>query len=155
MGLAADQNRSVSSFHNLLNNSSSRKIPGTRWKQHKDDQNLTCKMHFFETTHSTIAVWVITWLSATMCHLAKCPSEKERFDTLCLLWGHLTRCITVTCQVHNSHLFKCHHPLGRVHELVTQPSNIPDCIVLSAKTPISHTTLIHAESFLFLPIYWG
>ncbi len=23
-------------------------------------------------------VWVITWLSATMCHLAKCPSEKMK-----------------------------------------------------------------------------
>ncbi len=40
--------------------------------------------------------------------------------------GQLMRALD---QVHDSHLFKCHHPLGQVHGLVTQPSNIPDCFM--------------------------
>ena len=47
----------------------------------------------------------ITWLSAVMCHLRKCRSEKiEIWHTLQLEWALV--------QVPHSHLSKCMHPLS-------------------------------------------
>ncbi len=52
---------------------------------------------------NTSSVWGITWLSAAMCHLAKCrPEEIE-------IWA--------LAQVTEGHLFKCHPPLGWVQGL--------------------------------------
>ena len=61
------------------------------------------------------SVWVITWLIAVMCHLAKCLSE------IMVIW----------------YLFKCHHPLGQVRGLVTHSSNVPDWSLHLSANPIN------------------
>ncbi len=58
----------------------------------------------------TWTVWDIAWLSADACHLDKClrlKSEIYHIDQVVSWWGHLTRCMTVTCSSAGIHLAKC------------------------------------------------
>ena len=78
----------------------------------------------------------IDWLHLHKKKISRLVSSRSQPHNICVITSkryHLAECphvppgqVALEKNTNLVHLFKCRHPLGWVHEVVTHPSNIPD-----------------------------